>query len=166
MSCRGASCSGVPERSDDGSESSQAVDHDDTHTQSSTLHDSNSSNDSTITQEVMYPAVPQYGPVNVYDLKPGDKKLWCLCGLSKKQPWCDGSHVGTGFKPIKWEVPAKPQRLYQLCACKYTQKPPYCDATHTYLPMKVIQRQKTCIEKGKHSECNKLCNKCGWVPDF
>ena len=22
---------------------------------------------------------------------------WCACGLSKKQPFCDGSHSGTEF---------------------------------------------------------------------
>ncbi|XP_064615977.1 CDGSH iron-sulfur domain-containing protein 3, mitochondrial-like [Liolophura sinensis] len=80
-----------------------------------------------------YPAVALYGPCTVKNLREGDTKLWCACGLSKSQPWCDGSHKGTGIKPLKWTVP-KAQSLYQICACKYTRDPPYCDATHTNLP--------------------------------
>ncbi|CAH1785732.1 unnamed protein product [Owenia fusiformis] len=116
----------------------------------------------------LYPAVAMYGPNNVFDLKKGEVKLWCRCGLSKKQPWCDGSHVGTGIKPMKWTVD-KQQRLYQLCACKYTKSPPYCDATHTNLPCDVIERQEICSNKGKHELkdfTKKLCTGCGWVPDF
>jgi len=26
----------------------------------------------------------------VTDLKEGETRLWCRCGLSKTQPWCDG----------------------------------------------------------------------------
>jgi len=32
----------------------------------------------------------QYGPCTVTDLKEGETRLWCRCGLSKTQPWCDG----------------------------------------------------------------------------
>ncbi len=28
--------------------------------------------------------------------------FWCSCGKSKKQPFCDGSHVGTDFQPVKY----------------------------------------------------------------
>ena len=28
--------------------------------------------------------------------------FWCSCGKSKKQPFCDGSHVGTDFSPVKY----------------------------------------------------------------
>jgi len=27
--------------------------------------------------------------------------MWCSCGRSEKQPFCDGSHRGTHFKPEK-----------------------------------------------------------------
>ena len=32
----------------------------------------------------------------------GEKKkyAWCACGESTNQPFCDGSHKGTGFSPI------------------------------------------------------------------
>ena len=26
--------------------------------------------------------------------------LWCTCGMSKNQPFCDGSHAKTEFKPL------------------------------------------------------------------
>ena len=114
--------------------------------------------------EVLYPAIAQYGTYNVRNMKPGEVKYWCTCGLSKKQPWCDGSHRGTGFKPLKWTVPPTPQTLYQLCGCKYTKDPPFCDATHVYLPLDVIKRREEC--KVDHATCEKLCTKCGTVPEW
>ncbi|MFT4651259.1 MAG: CDGSH-type Zn-finger protein, partial [Flavobacteriales bacterium] len=29
----------------------------------------------------------------------GETYYWCSCGQSKKQPFCDGSHKGTEFRP-------------------------------------------------------------------
>ena len=75
-----------------------------------------------------------------------------------------GSHSGTGFLPLKWVVPERPQTVYQLCACKYTSCAPYCDATHVNLPVDVLKRQRQC--QGMHIETVKLCTGCGWVPDF
>ncbi len=34
----------------------------------------------------------------VLELEPGTY-YWCACGRSKNQPFCDGSHKGTDFKP-------------------------------------------------------------------
>ena len=39
-------------------------------------------------------SVFQYGPYNVRGLKVGESKLWCACGLSRSQPWCDGEKPG------------------------------------------------------------------------
>ncbi len=63
------------------------------------------------------------------DLKKGEKKAWCTCGLSKKQPFCDGSHVNSEFKPLIFEV--EKDGKYNLCTCKQTKNPPYCDGSHT-----------------------------------
>ena len=41
-------------------------------------------------------------PVNV---KAGERYKWCSCGLSKNQPWCDGSHIGTEYEPIRFTAP-------------------------------------------------------------
>ncbi len=53
---------------------------------------------------------------------------WCACGQSNSQPFCDGSHKGTSFSPLKIVIDA-PKEVF-LCACKHTHKAPYCDGTH------------------------------------
>ena len=61
-------------------------------------------------------------------LEAGKSYHWCACGLSKKQPYCDGSHSGTEFTPIAFtatETAKKP-----ICTCKATKTPPYCDGAH------------------------------------
>jgi len=58
----------------------------------------------------------------------GDKKAFCLCGLSKTGPFCDGSHVATEVKPrvIAFEAD---QTLF-ICGCRQSAKRPFCDGTH------------------------------------
>src|SRR5690554_6884744 len=46
----------------------------------------------------MNPIVANNRPVKV-DLTEGKEYYFCACGRSNKQPFCDGSHVGTEFKP-------------------------------------------------------------------
>ncbi len=53
---------------------------------------------------------------------------WCACGGSKKQPFCDGSHKGTGFAPVKTEITEGKRVAW--CGCKHTHSPPFCDGTH------------------------------------
>ncbi|XP_057570470.1 protein AF-17 isoform X7 [Hippopotamus amphibius kiboko] len=68
-------------------------------------------------------------PIKV-TLVAGKTYRWCVCGHSKKQPFCDGSHFfkRTGLSPLKFK--AQETRMVALCTCKATQKPPYCDGTH------------------------------------
>ena len=54
---------------------------------------------------------------------------WCLCGESKKQPFCDGSHKGSEFSPMKLDL--KEQKKVALCNCKQTSNKPFCDGTHS-----------------------------------
>ncbi|WP_005037910.1 CDGSH iron-sulfur domain-containing protein [Holophaga foetida] len=63
----------------------------------------------------------------VLDLEPGTY-YWCSCGNSAKQPFCDGSHKGGDFQPLKFEVGKAAKKA--LCLCKHTEKAPYCDGAH------------------------------------
>jgi sterol desaturase/sphingolipid hydroxylase (fatty acid hydroxylase superfamily)/CDGSH-type Zn-finger protein len=66
-------------------------------------------------------------PISV-ELKAGEKILWCACGRSKNQPYCDGSHHGSKFKPLLFE--AKRDASVKLCNCKLTKAQPFCDNSH------------------------------------
>lgn len=61
-------------------------------------------------------------------LEAGKTYYWCSCGKSAKQPFCDGSHKGTSFVPMKFTPEASGRKL--MCACKGTKTAPYCDASH------------------------------------
>ena len=61
-------------------------------------------------------------------LEKGEKYLWCQCGKSKNQPFCDGSHHGSKFKPVLFE--AKRTGDVRLCNCKLTKSAPFCDDSH------------------------------------
>jgi CDGSH iron-sulfur domain-containing protein 3 len=56
---------------------------------------------------------------------------WCACGRSKKQPFCDGAHKGTGLGPLKTEIPAA--KTVAWCGCKHSQMAPFCDGSHPKL---------------------------------
>uniref|UniRef100_A0A6M2E2C5 Putative cdgsh iron sulfur domain-containing protein 3 n=1 Tax=Amblyomma tuberculatum TaxID=48802 RepID=A0A6M2E2C5_9ACAR len=64
---------------------------------------------------------------------------WCACGLSKKQPFCDGSHKAKEpvIGPVKFTV--KETKKYLICRCKQTNNRPFCDLTHvkTFIPESV-----------------------------
>ena len=75
------------------------------------------------------PEIAQKSPY-MLDLAAGTY-WWCACGKSKSQPFCDGSHKGSEFTPVKLEVVEK-TKLY-LCGCKHSANKPYCDGTHKKL---------------------------------
>jgi len=58
---------------------------------------------------------------------------WCSCGRSNKQPFCDGSHAGTGFEPSAYTAAQDGEEVL-FCGCKHTKTPPFCDGAHTNLP--------------------------------
>jgi CDGSH-type Zn-finger protein len=66
----------------------------------------------------------------VMELKPGTY-YWCSCGKSKNQSFCDGSHKGSEFTPVDFEVTEK--KSVAVCNCKHTSNPPYCDGSHSKL---------------------------------
>jgi len=51
--------------------------------------------------------------------------FWCSCGLSRNQPFCDNSHMGTGFEPVPFT--AKKDEIVFFCACKHSSEGPICD---------------------------------------
>lgn len=75
------------------------------------------------------PVVAQKAPYGI-DLTAGDY-YWCACGLSKKQPFCDGSHKGTGISPMKFTV-EEAKKVF-LCGCKQSKNAPFCDGAHRSL---------------------------------
>lgn len=75
------------------------------------------------------PTIAQKKPY-VIDEEPGTK-YWCACGKSNNQPYCDGSHKGTGFTPVKVEI-TESKKVY-WCGCKHSKKGPFCDGTHRNL---------------------------------
>lgn len=76
------------------------------------------------------PHIAQKAPFAV-DLEAGKSYFWCACGQSKNQPFCDGSHKGTGIAPTKFE--AKESKKAFLCGCKHSASAPFCDGSHKAL---------------------------------
>lgn len=73
------------------------------------------------------PVIADNKPVKVTLIK-GQEYHFCTCGLSKSQPFCDGSHVGSSFQPSV--IVVDEDREAWLCACKHTRNSPFCDGTH------------------------------------
>lgn len=65
------------------------------------------------------------------ELQQGKKYAWCTCGLSQNQPFCDGGHAGTEFKPIVFE--ADESKEVWFCQCKQSKNGPWCDGAHNDL---------------------------------
>ena len=63
----------------------------------------------------------------VMDLDAGTY-YFCSCGKSSVQPFCDGSHDGTGFEPIEFEL--EERKTVALCQCKQSKNQPFCDGSH------------------------------------
>jgi len=76
------------------------------------------------------PNIAQKEPYPV-EVTEGKTYFWCACGQSKRQPFCDGSHKGTEFEPVKYT--AESSKKVFFCGCKHTGKPPLCDGSHTRL---------------------------------
>ena len=84
-----------------------------------------------------HPVVADNKPVKV-NLSKGQEYHFCTCGRSRSQPFCDGSHTGTGFTP-KVIVSNEDREAY-LCACKHTHNAPYCDGSHKQFAAEQVGR--------------------------
>lgn len=72
------------------------------------------------------PVCVQNSPIRL-ELEPG-QYWWCACGLSKKHPFCDGTHKSTDITPVNFRLDEK--KAVWLCACKRTAGAPMCDGSH------------------------------------
>ena len=61
-------------------------------------------------------------------LNKGQEYYLCVCGRSGNQPFCDGSHAGTGFEPLTFQADRDGE--VKLCMCKHSSNLPFCDGTH------------------------------------
>jgi CDGSH iron-sulfur domain-containing protein 3 len=75
------------------------------------------------------PTIFQKKPI-VKEMEPGTY-YWCACGLSKNQPFCDGSHKTTDITPMATTIEEK--KTVAWCACKHSKNKPFCDGTHKTL---------------------------------
>ncbi len=79
------------------------------------------------------PKSPQNAPY-VLEMEAGSY-IWCGCGLSKNQPFCDNAHKGTPYEnspnaALLFEL--EEDKKVALCGCKNTGNPPFCDGTHAF----------------------------------
>ncbi len=80
------------------------------------------------------PKIAQKGPY-VLETEAGTY-IYCGCGLSKTQPFCDNKHKGTEYQGqpgVAMRVDVEEDGTKAWCGCKHTKTPPYCDGTHTKL---------------------------------
>jgi CDGSH iron-sulfur domain-containing protein 3 len=73
------------------------------------------------------PLIAQKGPYMI-TVEAGKSYWWCACGRSNNQPFCDGSHKGSGFSPIEYKSEAAEDVWF--CGCKRSGGKPCCDGTH------------------------------------
>ena len=74
------------------------------------------------------PKIARKSPYDV-ELEAGKRYLWCACGYSTTQPFCDDeSHKPHGMSPVSFK--AQETKTYWLCACKRSKDKPFCDGTH------------------------------------
>ncbi|ABD56313.1 CDGSH iron-sulfur domain-containing protein [Jannaschia sp. CCS1] len=76
------------------------------------------------------PTIPQTAPYPV-EVEAGKSYFWCSCGQSATQPFCDGSHQGSDFAPLKFTA-EKDGKVF-FCGCKATDNAPLCDGSHARL---------------------------------
>lgn len=76
------------------------------------------------------PVIAQKAPYPV-EVEAGKSYFWCACGKSAKQPFCDGSHKGTDFRPIAYKAETSGEVWF--CGCKHSADKPFCDGAHEAL---------------------------------
>jgi len=72
----------------------------------------------------------QNNPYRV-EVEEGKSYFWCACGQSANQPFCDGSHKGSDFAPMKYV--AEKDGMVAFCGCRQSDNQPMCDGSHRTL---------------------------------
>lgn len=62
------------------------------------------------------------------EVKEGESKAYCMCGLSKNPPFCDGAHQGT--KDVPMIVNYEKDETVYVCGCQASKNLPFCDGSH------------------------------------
>ncbi len=86
------------------------------------------------------PVVAALEPQGV-QLEKGQEYYFCRCGRSRNQPFCDGSHEGTGIEPLAFRALETGEAW--LCRCKQSGNFPYCDGTHQQVPESALGQEFT-----------------------
>ena len=102
------------------------------------------------------PKIADTKPVLV-ELQAGKQYWFCRCGLSKGQPYCDGSHQGTGTEPLAFSVDE--DRQAALCMCKRTHNPPFCDGAHSTITADDLEAGAAPAQVGGKLQWHKVMEK-------
>lgn len=83
------------------------------------------------------PKIAQTQPYKI-DVVAGEKYSWCSCGLSSKQPFCDGAHKAfknadgsSVMKSVSYI--ANESKTVFFCGCKHSKNGMFCDGSHSSL---------------------------------
>ncbi|MBK8479314.1 MAG: CDGSH iron-sulfur domain-containing protein [Opitutaceae bacterium] len=76
------------------------------------------------------PKIAQKAPFAV-PVEAGQTYYWCSCGLSQKQPFCDGAHKGSAFTPTPFKAATTGKTWF--CGCKHSKTGATCDGSHKQL---------------------------------
>ena len=76
------------------------------------------------------PKIAQKSPYPV-EVEAGKNYFWCSCGQSSNQPFCDGSHKGSDFAPVKHTAEKDGKAFF--CGCKHSGNGVMCDGSHSKL---------------------------------
>ncbi|WP_419904573.1 glutamate synthase-related protein [Kiloniella sp.] len=73
------------------------------------------------------------------DVKEGETKAFCMCGLSKNGPFCDGSHASTDITPQVMSF--EDDKTIYACGCQQSNKRPFCDGSHKNIKTESTPKQ-------------------------